>query len=65
MVQETINIYDKIDVLVCNAATNPAFGPIANLDDNAFDKINQVCNIFDFDLDKMKKEFGFTYNSML
>ena len=42
MVQETINIYDKIDVLICNAATNPAFGPIANLDDNAFDKIIQV-----------------------
>ena len=42
LVQETINIYDKIDVLICNAATNPAFGPIANLDDNAFDKIIQV-----------------------
>ena len=42
LVQETIKRYDKIDVLVCNAATNPAFGPIANLDDNAFDKIIQV-----------------------
>lgn len=31
--------YGKIDILVCNAAVNPHYGPIANLTDDAFDKI--------------------------
>jgi dehydrogenase/reductase SDR family member 4 len=29
-------------ILVCNAATNPAYGPMAELDDRAFDKIMAV-----------------------
>jgi len=31
--------YGKIDILVCNAAVNPHYGPIASLTDEAFDKI--------------------------
>jgi len=31
--------WSRIDVLVCNAATNPVFGPMANASDEAFDKI--------------------------
>jgi NAD(P)-dependent dehydrogenase (short-subunit alcohol dehydrogenase family) len=31
--------YGKIDIMVCNAAVNPHYGPIANLTDDAFDKI--------------------------
>jgi len=31
--------FGKIDILVCNAAVNPHYGPIASLTDEAFDKI--------------------------
>jgi NAD(P)-dependent dehydrogenase (short-subunit alcohol dehydrogenase family) len=31
--------YGKIDILVCNAAVNPHYGPIQSLTDDAFDKI--------------------------
>jgi len=31
--------WGRIDILVCNAATNPVFGPMANASDEAFDKI--------------------------
>jgi NAD(P)-dependent dehydrogenase (short-subunit alcohol dehydrogenase family) len=31
--------WDRIDILVCNAASNPVFGPMANASDEAFDKI--------------------------
>jgi NAD(P)-dependent dehydrogenase (short-subunit alcohol dehydrogenase family) len=31
--------YGRIDILVCNAAVNPVFGPLAQLSDEAFDKI--------------------------
>lgn len=31
--------WGRIDTLVCNAAVNPYFGPLANIDDEAFDKI--------------------------
>ncbi len=37
-----ITVMDKwgrIDVLVCNAATNPVYGPMASASDDAFDKI--------------------------
>ncbi|WP_428249857.1 SDR family NAD(P)-dependent oxidoreductase [Ferrovibrio sp.] len=36
--------WGRIDVLVCNAAVNPYFGPSQNIPDDAFDKIMQ-CNI--------------------
>src|SRR5512134_1804753 len=31
--------WGRIDILVCNAASNPAYGPMANASDEVFDKI--------------------------
>src|SRR6202048_4295371 len=31
--------YGKIDLLVCNAAVNPYYGPLLDITDEAFDKI--------------------------
>src|SRR5258705_366581 len=31
--------YGKIDILVCNAAVNPYYGPLLDIQDEAFDKI--------------------------
>ena len=53
LVKATLDQWGRIDVLVCNAATNPAFGPLASLTDEAFDKIMgtnvkatlQLCNM--------------------
>ena len=42
LVQETIRKFKSIDILVSNAATNPAFGPLSKLEDTAFDKIIDV-----------------------
>ena len=42
LVKETINKYNGIDILVSNAGTNPAYGPLETLNDNAFDKILDV-----------------------
>jgi NAD(P)-dependent dehydrogenase (short-subunit alcohol dehydrogenase family) len=39
LVAATIKHWGRIDILVCNAAVNPAFGPLANLTDEVFDKI--------------------------
>jgi NAD(P)-dependent dehydrogenase (short-subunit alcohol dehydrogenase family) len=39
LVKGTIQQWGKIDTLVCNAAVNPYFGPLANIPDEAFDKI--------------------------
>lgn len=39
LVQETQTKLGEISVVVCNAATNPAYGPMADLDDKAFEKI--------------------------
>jgi NAD(P)-dependent dehydrogenase (short-subunit alcohol dehydrogenase family) len=39
LVAETRSAFGKIDVLVCNAALNPYFGPQMNIPDDAFDKI--------------------------
>ena len=36
---QTIARYGRIDVLVCNAAVNPAMGPMAGATDEQFDKI--------------------------
>lgn len=35
----TIKTWGKIDILVCNAASNPYFGPLQQISDEAFDKI--------------------------
>jgi NAD(P)-dependent dehydrogenase (short-subunit alcohol dehydrogenase family) len=39
LVAGTLAHYGHIDILVCNAAVNPVFGPLAELSDEAFDKI--------------------------
>jgi NAD(P)-dependent dehydrogenase (short-subunit alcohol dehydrogenase family) len=39
LVAATLKAYGRIDILVCNAAVNPVFGPLASLSDEAFDKI--------------------------
>jgi NAD(P)-dependent dehydrogenase (short-subunit alcohol dehydrogenase family) len=42
LVAATIKRWDRIDILVCNAAVNPTFGPLADLTDEVFDKIMGV-----------------------
>lgn len=39
LVDTVLERWDRIDVLVCNAASNPVFGPMLNASDEAFDKI--------------------------
>ena len=39
LVDETHKAYGKIDVVVCNAAVNPHFGPSQQIPDSAFDKV--------------------------
>ena len=42
LVAETRKVYGKIDVLVCNAALNPYYGPMAGASDEVFTKIMAV-----------------------
>lgn len=39
LVDETRKAFGKVDVLVCNAAANPYYGPLADISDDAFRKI--------------------------
>jgi NAD(P)-dependent dehydrogenase (short-subunit alcohol dehydrogenase family) len=39
LVDETRKAFGKIDILVCNAASNPYYGPMAGITDDAFRKI--------------------------
>lgn len=39
LVKGTKDKYGRIDILVCNAAVNPAYGPMSEISDDAFDKI--------------------------
>lgn len=39
LVEETNSVFGDIDVLVCNAALNPYFGPSQEIPDQAFDKV--------------------------
>ena len=39
LVDETRNAFGRIDVLVCNAASNPYYGPMAGISDDQFRKI--------------------------
>jgi NAD(P)-dependent dehydrogenase (short-subunit alcohol dehydrogenase family) len=53
LVKKTMEAFGRIDILVCNAATNPVYGPTASASDEAFDKIMgtnirsvwQLCNM--------------------
>ena len=42
LVDQTITAFGKIDILVNNAAINPFFGPVEDLDPSIFDKIMEV-----------------------
>jgi dehydrogenase/reductase SDR family member 4 len=42
LVSQANAVYGSIDILVNNAAANPAFGPVVQTDSSAFDKIMQV-----------------------
>ena len=42
LVDKTLDAFGGVDILVNNAATNPAFGPIQGTDNNLFDKIMSV-----------------------
>lgn len=39
LVDQTISAWKQIDILVCNAAVNPHFGPMATVSSEAYDKI--------------------------
>jgi NAD(P)-dependent dehydrogenase (short-subunit alcohol dehydrogenase family) len=39
LVSRTVEHWGRVDILVCNAAVNPAYGPLAKLTDEQFDKI--------------------------
>jgi len=39
LVEGTRRRYGRIDILVCNAAINPVYGPLQHLTDEAFDKV--------------------------
>jgi len=41
LVDETDKAFGKIDALVCNAASNPYFGPMGGMNDDQFNKILQ------------------------
>jgi len=41
LVNETERAFGKIDILVCNAASNPYFGPMGDMADDQFNKILQ------------------------
>ena len=42
LIAETRRQLGRIDVVVCNAAVNPAYGPMSELPDSAFEKILHV-----------------------
>ncbi|HGG56580.1 MAG TPA: SDR family NAD(P)-dependent oxidoreductase, partial [Nannocystis exedens] len=39
LIATTLDTWGAIDTLVCNAASNPYFGPLSGLEDQVFDKI--------------------------
>jgi NAD(P)-dependent dehydrogenase (short-subunit alcohol dehydrogenase family) len=41
LVNETNAAFGKVDVLVCNAASNPYYGPMSGITDDAFEKVLQ------------------------
>ncbi len=42
LVDETEKVYGAVDILVCNAAVNPYYGPMATIPDEAFAKVLDV-----------------------
>jgi len=46
MINQTRETWGKVDILVCNAAINPYYGPLAGLENETFDKMMH-CNVRD------------------
>jgi NAD(P)-dependent dehydrogenase (short-subunit alcohol dehydrogenase family) len=49
LIDTTLAAWGRVDILVCNAASNPYFGPLANLPDETFAKImhnNVLANLW-------------------
>ncbi len=42
LVDTVLDAWGGVDILVCNAAINPYFGPLKDIDDGAFDKIMET-----------------------
>jgi len=42
LVEQTIETYGRIDILINNAATNPVFGPLSDMNEAVFDKVMNV-----------------------
>jgi NAD(P)-dependent dehydrogenase (short-subunit alcohol dehydrogenase family) len=42
LVEQTEKVYGTVDVLVCNAAVNPYYGPMSGISDEAFSKVMDV-----------------------
>lgn len=53
LVDKTLEKYGRIDILVNNAATNPVFGGVAQVEEEAFDKIMAVNVKAPFELAKL------------
>ncbi|PZX53889.1 NAD(P)-dependent dehydrogenase (short-subunit alcohol dehydrogenase family) [Algoriphagus ratkowskyi] len=53
LVQQTIDKYGQLDILVNNAATSPVFGPVHETSSEAFDKIMNVNLKAPFELSKL------------
>lgn len=52
LVDQTVDHFGGLDIIINNAATNPVFGPIQNTDDRAYNKIMDVNLKGPFDLCK-------------
>lgn len=42
LVEQTVNTFGGVDILINNAATNPAYGPLTQMDAAIFDKIMDI-----------------------
>lgn len=53
LVSQTLSTYGRVDILVCNAATNPYHGPLTGISDDQFRKIfenNVLSNVWSVNL---------------